>query len=203
MSKQDPMLARVETQLSGLSRRHFLKAGLVLGTAAASALTYPVRALADSTTPIGIRYLSNTEYQLFDKLRIIFLPTQHFTNLPSTTQVPVMENLDHLVGRMNSDTRFLLGLGAKTLEYSTLYKFSRFSSLSDKQAVNQVRSWQGGLAFQGGLVVSMKTLLGIAYWRDPRTWDALEYDGPVTAKWGIRRLGNLPVPHDGDLDLNV
>jgi hypothetical protein len=52
--------------------------------------------------------------------------------------------------------------------------------------------------FQGGLIVSLKTLLGIAYWRDPRTWQGLEYDGPVTAKWGIRRLGNMPLPRDDD-----
>ena len=49
-----------------------------------------------------------------------------------------------------------------------------------------------------GLIVSLKTLLGVAYWRDPRTWQPLEYDGPVTAKWGIRRLGNMPVPRDQD-----
>ena len=52
------------------------------------------------------------------------------------------------------------------------------------------------MALQGGLIVSLKTLLGVAYWRDPRTWPALEYDGPVTKKWGIRRLGNMPVPRD-------
>ncbi len=203
MSKQEPTLADVENQLATLSRRRFLKTGLILGTGAGAALTFPARALADTALPVGIRNLSETEYRIFDKLRAVFLPTQRFPNLPSTTMVPVMENLDHLVGRMNSDTRFLLGLGARTLEYSTLYKFARFSSLSDDKAIKQIRAWQGGLAFQGGLIVSMKTLLGIAYWRDPRTWEALEYDGPVTAKWGIRRLGNLPLPHDNDVDLNV
>lgn len=114
-----------------------------------------------------------------------------------------MENLDRMVGRMNADTRFLLSLGIKTLEYSTLYKLKRFSSLSDEDASRQVLAWQGGLSFQGGIVVSMKTLLGIAYWRDARTWQALEYDGPVTAKWGIRRLGNMPLPHDDETELNI
>ena len=116
--------------------------------------------------------------------------------MPSTTEVPVMENLDNMIGRLNSDTRFLLSLGTKTLEFSTLYKMTRFSSLSNEQALQQVRVWQSGLALQGGLIVSLKTLLGVAYWRDPRTWPALEYDGPVTQKWGIRRLGNMPVPRD-------
>lgn len=203
MSQQDPALAQLETQIEGLSRRRFLKSGLILGTTAASALTFPVRALADDALPVGIRNLSLVEYKVFDRMRVIFLPTQRFQGYPSTTEVPVMENLDRMVGRLNADTRFLLSLGVKTLEYSTLYKLKRFSSLTDEQALNQTRAWQSGISFQGGLVVTLKTLLGVAYWRDPRTWDALDYDGPVSAKWGIRRLGNLPLPLETDTDLNV
>ncbi|PTQ88275.1 transcriptional initiation protein Tat [Agitococcus lubricus] len=199
MSHQDPALVQLEQQLASLSRRRFLKAGLLLGTSAATAVTFPARALAaDSGVPTYIRHLSEPEYRLFDKLRVVFLPTERFSDLPSTTEVPVLENLDNMVGRLNADTRFLLSLGCKALEFSTLYKLKRFSSLSNEQALNQLRSWQNGLAVQGGLVVTLKTLLGVAYWRDPRTWQALEYDGPVTAKWGIRRLGNMPLPRDDD-----
>lgn len=199
MSQQDPALVHLETQLASLSRRHFLKTGLILGTGIASALTLPVSAFADEVVvPTYIRHLSEAEYRLFNKLREVFLPTQRFSDLPSTTDVPVMENLDSMVGRLNSDTRFLLSLGTQALEFSTLYKLKRFSSLSNEQALNQLRAWQSGLAIQGGLVVTLKTLLGVAYWRDPRTWQSLEYDGPVTAKWGIRRLGNMPVPRDDE-----
>lgn len=198
MSQQDPALVQLETQLASLSRRRFLKAGLILGTGAATALTLPARAFADSAVPTYIRHLTEAEYRLFDKLRVVFLPTERFNALPSTTEVPVMENLDALVGRLNADTRFLLSLGSKAMEFSTLYKLKRFSSLSNDDALTQLRAWQNGLAVQSGLVISFKTLLGISYWRDPRTWQALEYDGPVTAKWGIRRLGNMPVPRDND-----
>ncbi|MCB1656930.1 MAG: transcriptional initiation protein Tat [Moraxellaceae bacterium] len=196
MSQQDPALVQLEGQLASLSRRRFLKTGLIIGTSAATVISYPARVFADTSVPTTIKHLSEAEYRLFNKLREVFLPTDRFSDLPSTTDVPVMENLDNMVGRLNSDTRFLLGLGAKTLEFSTLYKMKRFSSLSNQQALQQVRVWQSGLALQGGLIVSLKTLLGIAYWRDPRTWQSLEYDGPVTKKWGIRRLGNMPVPRD-------
>jgi len=196
MSQQDPALVQLEGQLASLSRRRFLKTGLIVGTSAATVLTYPARVFAETGVPTYIKHLSEAEYRLFNKLREVFLPTERFSDLPSTTEVPVMENLDNMVGRLNSDTRFLLSLGAKTLEFSTLYKMKRFSSLSNEQALQQVRIWQSGLALQGGLIVSLKTLLGVAYWRDPRTWPALEYDGPVTQKWGIRRLGNMPVPRD-------
>ncbi|MCC6375228.1 MAG: transcriptional initiation protein Tat [Moraxellaceae bacterium] len=196
MSQQDPALVQLEGQLASLSRRRFLKTGLIVGTSAAAVVTYPARVFADTSVPTYIKHLSATEYRLFNKLREVFLPTERFSDLPSTTEVPVMENLDNMIGRLNSDTRFLLSLGTKTLEFSTLYKMTRFSSLSNEQALQQVRVWQSGLALQGGLIVSLKTLLGVAYWRDPRTWPALEYDGPVTKKWGIRRLGNMPVPRD-------
>lgn len=196
MSQKDQAIVQLEGQLASLSRRRFLKAGLILGTSAATVITYPTRVFADTGVPTYIRHLSEAEYRLFDKLRQVFLPTERFPDLPSTTEVPVMENLDNMVGRLNSDTRFLLSIGAKTLEFSTLYKMKRFSSLNNKQARNQILAWQSGISIQSGLIVSFKTLLGVAYWRDPRTWQPLEYDGPVTAKWGIRRLGNMPVPRD-------
>lgn len=198
MSHQDPALAQIESQLAVLSRRRFLKTGLILGTGAATALTLPARAFAASSVPTYIQHLSEAEYRLFDKLRMVFLPTERFNTLPSTTEVPVMENLDQLVGRLNADTRFLLALGSKTMEFSTLYRLKRFSSLSNEQVLSQLHAWQNGLAVQSGLIISFKTLLGVSYWRDPRTWQALEYDGPVTAKWGIRRLGNFPLPRDED-----
>jgi hypothetical protein len=203
MSQQDPALVQLEGQLASLSRRRFLKTGLIVGTSAATILTYPARVFADTGVPTYIKHLSEAEYRLFNKLREVFLPTERFSDLPSTTEVPVMENLDNMVGRLNSDTRFLLSLGAKTLEFSTLYKMKRFSSLSNEQALKQVRIWQSGLALQGGLIVSLKTLLGVAYWRDPRTWPALEYDGPVTKKWGVRRLGNMPVPRDQEENIKL
>lgn len=195
MSQQDSALVQIEGQLASLSRRRFLKTSLVVGTTVATVMTLPSRAFAEGV-PTYIRHLSEAEFRLLDKLRVVFLATERFPDLPSTTEVPVMENLDNMIGRLNSDTRFLLSIGIKSLEFSTLYKLKRFSSLSNEQAVAQVRSWQSGLAFQGGLIVSLKTLLGVAYWRDPRTWQGLEYDGPVTTKWGIRRLGNMPLPHD-------
>ncbi len=196
MSHTDPRLTAVSAGLEALSRRRFLKAGLVLGTSAAALLTAPARALAASPAlPAGIKHLSELEYRVFDRLRVVMLPTQKF-NMPATTLVPVMQNLDDMVGQLDAFPRKLLSLGVRSFEYGSLYKFSRFSQLNDERAYKQVEAWQSGVFFQRGLMSSFKTLVAFAYWRDERTWAALEYDGPVTEKWGIRRLGNAPLPRD-------
>lgn len=178
-----------------VSRRHFLKTGMVFGTSVATLVAAPVQAFAASGVPSGINNLSELEYRVLDRLRVVLLPTQKF-NLPSTTTVPVMQNLDDMIGRLNATPRALLALGLRTFEYSSIYKFSRFSKLTDEQAYERVESWQNGIFFQRGLMTNLKTLVTFAYWRDPRTWSVLEYDGPVTEKWGIRRLGNAPMPRD-------
>ena len=36
----------------------------------------------------------------------------------------------------------------------------------------------------------------VNYWRDQRAAARIDYDGPVTQKWGIPRLGNAPLPFD-------
>ena len=80
----------------------------------------------------------------------------------------------------------LLTVGAQTLEYGSLYRFSRFSQMSDEKATRHVHNWQTGNVVQRGVMTSLKMLLTLGYWQDLRTWPALQYDGPVSDRWGIR-----------------
>lgn len=177
---------------SALTRRQLFKTGAMLGPM----LALPASALAaDDGLPAGITSLSPMEYRVLNRLRVVLLPVQDF-DLPSTTEVPVMANLDDLIGKLSAFPRELLRLGLRAFEYGSFFSFSRFSSKDNEAAYRQVESWQGGLFFQRGLMSDIKTLVTFAYWRDPRTWPLLEYDGPVTEKWGIKRLGNAPLPRD-------
>ena len=177
---------------SALTRRQLFKSGAMLGPL----LALPAQALAaDDAVPAGITSLSPLEYRVLNRLRIILLPVQNF-ELPSTTEVPVMANLDDLIGKLSAFPRQLLRLGLRAFEYGSWYTFTRFSNKDNDAAFRQVESWQSGLFFQRGLMSDIKTLVTFAYWRDPRTWTLLEYDGPVTEKWGIKRLGNAPLPRD-------
>ncbi|HET8731045.1 MAG TPA: hypothetical protein VFM34_08060 [Moraxellaceae bacterium] len=199
MSHNDSIPPGFLAGLEPLSRRHFLGSGIRVAATAGALLALPGRLLAaeeaapDKGGPAGARHLTDLEYRVFDKLRVVMLPTQKY-DLPSTTEIPVMQNVDVWVGKLNHRTRTLLRLGAETLEYGSLYRFSRFTTMSDSSAIRHVHNWQKGNVLQRGVISSLKMLVTLAYWQDTRTWPSLQYDGPVTEKWGIRHLGNAPLP---------
>lgn len=200
MSYNDSLPPGFLSGLEHLSRRRFLVAGVRAAAATGAILALPGRALAADVpaagagaVPSGIVHLSDLEYRVFDKLRVIMLPTEKY-DLPSSQEIPVMQNVDVWVGKLNQRTRMLLKLGAQTLEYGSLYRFSRFTTMSDEKAARHVNNWQTGNVLQRGVMSSLKMLITLGYWQDTRTWPSLQYDGPVTEKWGIRRLGNTPLP---------
>lgn len=179
--------------LEPLSRRSFLSSGVRIASVAAAVLVLPQEVLASDALPLGIKHLSKLEYRVFDKLRIVMLPTEKYS-LPSSTEVPVMQNVDIWVGKLNKRTRLLVTLSAQMIEYGSLYRFSRFSKMPDAKATRHIHRWQTGNVMERGIASSLKMLLTLGYWQDIRTWPSLQYDGPVTEKWGIRRLGNAPMP---------
>lgn len=198
MNPNDSILSGFLAGLEPLSRRRFLTAGIRATAATGALLALPGRVLAADAPlagglPGGIKHLTELEYRVFDKLRVIMLPTVKF-DLPSSVEIPVMQNVDVWVGKLNQRTRTLLKLGAQTLEYGSLYRFSRFTAMSDARAARHVNNWQTGNVLQRGVMSSLKMLITLGYWQDTRTWPSLQYDGPVTEKWGIRRLGNAPLP---------
>lgn len=198
MNNNDNPSSLILAGLEPLSRRSLLVSGARTAAVAASLLTLPRELVAAESqgvdgVPPSIRNLSEVEYRVLDKLRIVMLPTQKFS-LPSSTQVPTMENVDAWTSKLNERTRLLLTVGAQTLEYGSLYRFSRFSQMSDARATKHVHNWQTGNVVQRGVMTSLKMLLTLSYWQDLRTWPALQYDGPVSDRWGIRTLGNAPLP---------
>jgi hypothetical protein len=195
MNSKDSLPPAFLAGLEPLSRRSFLTAGVRTVAAVGTLAALPGQVLGAEQTglPQGIKNISELEYRVFNKLRIVMLPTEKF-DLPSSEDIPVMQNLDVWVGKLNQRTRLLLTLGVQTIEYGSLYRFSRFSQMPDKKAAKHVNNWQTGNVLQRGVMSSLKMLITLAYWQDIRTWPALQYDGPVTEKWGIRRLGNAPLP---------
>lgn len=195
MSNKTPLPPEFLAGLEPLSRRRFLVGGAQLAAVTGSMLVLPSQALAaEKAVPPGIKYMSDVEYRVLDKLRVVMLPTQKF-QLPSSTEIPVMQNVDIIFSKLDPRPRLLVKMAVNSLEYTgVVWRFSRFSAMGDERALKRVRDWQSGNMLERGVISSLKMMVTFGYWQDPRTYPALEYDGPVTQKWGIRRLGNAPLP---------
>ncbi len=187
----------LQDQFLPLTRRGFLRSGLLMATAVAGGLSWvqPARAGEVMAVPADIQYLSLLEYRVLNKIRQIFMAPE-LVGMPTTVDIPVMQNIDSMVGHLSKPVRENVNLAGKIFEYSPSYRFTRFSAMDEKAALAYMESWQHGLFFQKGLVTSLKSVVALAYWRDARVNPFLDYDGPVSFRWGVRKLGNAPLPGD-------
>lgn len=181
--------------LEPLSRRGFLRTTALTGVAFSAGCA---RLLGRKEAPEALQYSHMTpdEIRVATRLTEVLLPTAA-AGLPSSTEeVPTVGNLDDMVGQMAPQVRELMGLGFWVFEHRPMvsFQFSRFSKLDDEEALAYVRAMQEGTFFERGLMTTLKTVITLNYWRDSRTWPALDYWGPVTERWGVTRLGNAPLP---------
>ncbi len=187
----------LKEQLAPLSRRSFLRRslGVVTGIAVYSATWQEASADEFIAVPSEISFLTPLEYRVLNKIREVFLHPE-VLGMPSTVDVPVMQNIDLMISHLSKPVRANVNLAGKIFEYSPAYRLSRFSGMSDEAALAHMEKWQHGYFFQRGLITSLKSVVALAYWRDQRVNPYLDYDGPVSLKWGVRKLGNAPMPTD-------
>lgn len=185
--------------LEPLSRRSFLRTFAVTGmvlTAAVSSGCSTLLGRREAPEKLKYKHLKPDEVATLGKLIAVYLPTDKFGLPDSLNQVPTLTNIDTMVGHMAKQTRDLLGLGLWLFEYRPMasFKFKRFSRLDTEKARVYVQSLQQGNFIERGLLTTMVSMIGLNYWRDPSTWDVLNYWGPVSITWGVARLGNAPLP---------
>lgn len=175
-----------------LGRRDFLK----LAAGAGLALTGLFPAMAQATMPNGLRFMGEAEYEVFHRLMQVTLPVKG-TKLAALEDIPVMQTLDGaLLGGMAPHELQGLKAGVKAFEDGPLKAYGkRFSRLDDKQAAAFCDAWgNSAVAMERGLVTALKKLVTLSYWANPPTWAALGYDGPVSKRWGLKSIGNAPLP---------
>jgi hypothetical protein len=198
--------------LESFGRRRFLRYGilassLVLGGCAD--LMQRIRPAnntqarpEDVTTPeiAGVEQtLSPEERAVFEKLIRAIMPVEQAGFLDATETIPVMANIESMVRLMPRFVRGRLTLALTAFDTGSIllsYKFRRFATLSDEEALAYVNAWHVGTFVQRGAITSLKVLVCVNYWRDQRASVRIDYDGPVTEKWGIPRLGNQPLPRE-------
>lgn len=201
MKKESQQAAReVTSTLAPLSRRRFLTSAL-WATAGVSAIvaggfTLMRHSPRDAEpVPAGLVHLDPSHYRLFQHLASVLLPTAGTTLAPAEL-IPVAHNVDAILGALDADIRKQLAMGFGLFDNAAVFTHGkRFVDLPAAEAQVYVNDWVNadGLARRSiGLVVSKLAHTG--YWMDARTWPPIEFDGPVSRKWGIASLGNQPLP---------
>ena len=183
----------------GMARRRFLKWGLTgaAGVAAVAVGGFAVlrqSPLDSQSAPDWANGLSDTEYHLFDRARQVLLPVAG-TRLLNSDLVPVVRNVQRTLSYLDPTTRKELGTGLGLFDNAAVFSHGcRFVDLEDEAARAFFDRWGEGSVIQRTLASVIKQLVYSAYWQDAATWPAVDFDGPVSEKWGLAYLGNAPLP---------
>lgn len=196
--------------LEPFGRRRFLRYGILAGSAVlagCSGLMQRLRpanatqARAEEVTRPEVagveQSLRADERAVFEKLIRVVMPVEAAGYLDTQVTIPVMENIDAMVRAMPPFVRDRMNLAITAFDTGSIllsFRFRRFSTLSDEEALAYVNAWHEGSFIQRGAITSLKVLVCVNYWRDQRAAARIDYDGPVTEKWGIPRLGNQSLP---------
>jgi len=212
MNNKNAFPPQVLAGLEPFGRRSFLRTALIAGTTvlagcanllggfggkqaesgvlpAVDTSSVPERANADQS-------LSPAERAVFEKLVRAIMPLEAHGYLDTQT-VPVMEHIENMIRAMPPQLRDRLNLALTAFDTGAIllsFKFRRFSTLSDAEALAYINAWHEGTFIQRGAITSLKVIVCVNYWRDQRAAAKIDYDGPVTEKWGVPRLGNQLLP---------
>lgn len=188
--------ARVTRALAAagrLDRRDFLKFAAGLGAVATCGLPSATLAVA---SPSALRHIDAAQYKVFHRLMVISLPVEG-TALAQLADIPVMQTLDAaLLAGMEPHELAGLKDGVALFENGPVQTYRKpFSALSDKDAAAFCDAWANDAdPLRRGLVTALKKLVALSYWANPPTWAGLGYDGPVSDRWGLKSIGNAPMP---------
>lgn len=184
----------IKSDLAGFNRRAFLKGGLLCAIGGSSILA----GCSSSTSSVakGFKVLSADTAAIFTKLIEVALPTAG-TRLAPVSTIPVLANIDKTLSILDPSIRADLSLAVNLFDYSpTLLglHFTRFQNLNNTEASQYLEGWQNAGSIQRGIATALKKIVYASYWRDERTWSAIEFDGAVSDTWGLKALGNAPMP---------
>jgi hypothetical protein len=182
-------LSTVAASIARLQRRDFLRfagAASVIGWSGGS----------HAALPAGVKFINEAEAAVFVRLAQVTLPVAGSALVPWTPE-GLLQTLDAaLLGTM--EPHILAGLKGGVAYFdegpTAVYK-KRFTALGDDEAAKFCDAWgNSDQPPQRGLTMGLKKLVQLSYWANPATWEPLGYDGPLTQRLGIKRLGNAPLP---------
>jgi hypothetical protein len=184
-------LAPVIAALNRLSRRDFLRFA-----SAATAGTLVAAGSARAALPAGVTFMNSDEADVFNRLAEVVLPVAG-SGLAPWTRDGLLQTLDAAL-LAGMPPHILAGLkgGLAYFNEGPMARFGkRFTALGDVEATQFVDAWGDAKEPpQRGLTMGLKKLVQLSYWANPASWAPLGYDGPISQRMGLQRLGNAPLP---------
>ncbi len=110
------------------------------------------------------------------------------TSLRPVAEVPVLAHIDAMMALLPKALRQDVATGLTLFDHAALVSGlhgKRFVDLESDAARDYFDAWSRGNSIQRALATLVKKFVYVAYWRDPATWPAIEFDGPVSDRWGL------------------
>ncbi len=154
----------------------------------------------DPARAAGLKALSAWQFVVVEALaaRVCASGLEGAAAPPTAKEVSVAEFVDEWLAATDPHVRRDLLALVATIEHA--YPFAcghlrRFSSLADgaQDQVLRALATSSSTTLRGGFA-GLKSLLMLGYYRDPRTWGILGYDGPTK---GRPVDGWIPAPYRG------
>ncbi|MDF1661114.1 MAG: gluconate 2-dehydrogenase subunit 3 family protein [Planctomycetota bacterium] len=185
---ENPPDDKLPKETEGLSRRSLLKrglfGGLILGMGGVFAYQQSGYELKKEKAE-ALKILGAKEFIVLQAIAARVLASDE-DGAPEANEVGVVEWIDGYLHRQSSWVQkdFLMLLNAIEHAGPVMdFQFSRFTRMSAKQQDKVLGNWARsrlGLRKQG--FSALKGLCVMAYYRHPKTWDMLGYDGPLVKK---------------------
>ncbi|MEM7434054.1 MAG: hypothetical protein AAF436_02810 [Myxococcota bacterium] len=140
--------------------------------------------------------LNPDERVMFERFGAVYIPTEG-TNLKPLSEVPVLDNIDRVLGHLDEPTLDEVHTGLKLFDYGSIvlgFHFARFGNLTPEDRTSYIRRWEDGGETQRAVVGLIKKLVAFGYWQDVDAAQRVGYQGPVSDEAKILSLGNAPMP---------
>lgn len=173
-----------------ISRRRFLRAGLV-GGALLGAAALVGRQLSgyhvDAATARRLRVLSVKEYLVMQAVaRRVLAPDGD--DAPSADTVQVALGVDTYLDRLPPYVQRDVGALLQLVEHgSALFRLraTRFTRMAADEQDATLADWErSSLTVRRRGFQALRTLAFLGYWRDDRTWPLIGYSGPMLPRHG-------------------
>lgn len=159
-----------------MNRRHFIRNLSLVSAALSSGL---VSTLGNATT---FDETIEKHTALFETAVKALLPTANYPVVQADS-LPLITNIKQVIANLDAPLVEELSLGLSLFNnasYILGFHFKPFADMSPEQARDYIRSWEQGLQAQKVIAITIKKLVYIGYWGDPRSWPSFPSFDQIT-----------------------